>query len=164
MLGQSIHPRAEFIGRTAQLQQASVTGGQGETTEAYFDRKMKTLRSIVNEHTLLIIDNFDVESDDRLEDVLQPPCKQIWTTRTDFSSFGYETVKVGPLEDFEDLVKLMQRIDKAYTTEEDQTAIREIIQLLDCHTYAVSLTAAQMKAGRIKSGKMLAHLAVIDII
>lgn len=142
----------------ANLHQAPATGGQGETTEAYFERKIKTLRSIVNEHTLLIIDNFDTESDDRLEEVLQLPCKQIWTTRTDFSAFGYETVKVGPLDDFEDLVKLMQHIDKVYPAEEDQAAIRDIIQLLDCHTYAVSLTAAQMKAGRIKPLQMLSQL------
>lgn len=224
LLGQSVRPRAEFIGRTAQLQQlhdlltsgenavfltgmggigkseiakayahshpelyttvvfasyetdllhliandqaipvenlhqASAAGGQGETTETYYERKMKALRAIVNEHTLLIIDNFDVESDDRLEEVLQLPCKQIWTTRTDFSAFGYKTVKVGPMEDFEDLVKLMQRIDKVYPGAQDQAAIRDIIRLLDCHTYAVSLTAAQMKAGRIKPVQMLVQL------
>lgn len=140
------------------LQQASATGGEGETTEAYFDRKMKVLRSIVNENTLLIIDNFDVESDPHLEDVLQLPCKLIWTTRTDFSAYGYETVKVGPLENFEDLVTLMQRIDRVYTAPQDQQAIRHIIRQLECHTYAVSLTAAQMKAGRIKPEKMLAQL------
>lgn len=140
------------------LQQTSAAGGHGETTEDYFTRKMKVLRSIVNEHTLLIIDNFDVESDARLEEVLQLPCKQIWTTRTDFSAFGYETVHVGPLDDFEDLVTLMARIDRDYISPEDQAAIREIIRLLDCHTYAVSLTAAQMKAGRIKPRSMLEQL------
>lgn len=140
------------------LQQASATDGQGETTEAYFKRKMNSLRAIVNAHTLLIIDNFDVESDDRLEDVLKLPCKQIWTTRTDFSALGYETLRIGPMDDFEDLVKLMQRVDKVYPTEADRQALREIIHLLDCHTYAVSLTAAQMKAGRIKPQQMLSQL------
>lgn len=140
------------------LQQASATGGEGETTEAYFDRKMKVLRSIANENTLLIIDNFDVESDPHLEEVLQLPCKLLWTTRTDFSAYGYETVKIGPLENFEDLVTLMQRIDRVYTAPQDQEAVRNIIRQLDCHTYAVSLTAAQMKAGRIKPEKMLSQL------
>lgn len=140
------------------LQQSAASGGQGETTEAYFVRKMKVLRSIVNENTLLIIDNFDVESDPHLEDVLQLPCKQIWTTRTDFSSYGYATVPVGPLDDIEDLVTLMGRIDKCYTAPEDQTAIRDIIHLLDRHTLAVSLTAAQMNAGKIKPPKMLEQL------
>jgi tetratricopeptide (TPR) repeat protein len=140
------------------LQQAVASGGQGETTEDYFQRKMKVLRSIVNEHTLLIIDNFDVESDPHLEEVLQLPCKQIWTTRTDFSSYGLAALPVGPLDDIENLVTLMGSVDKIYTAPEDQAAIRDIIGLLDRHTLAVSLTAAQMKAGNIKPRKMLAQL------
>ncbi len=140
------------------LQQAAASGGQGETTEAYFLRKMKVLRSIVNENTLLIIDNFDVEFDPHLEDVLKLPCKQIWTTRTDFSSYGYATISIGPLDNMEELVTLMSRIDKVYTGPEDQTAIRDIIQLLGQHTLAVCLTAAQMSAGRIKPQKMLEQL------
>ena len=140
------------------LQQASATGGDGETTEAYFNRKMKVLRSIVNKNTLLIIDNFDVEFDPHLREVLQLPCRILWTTRTDFSVYGYKTVKIGPLENFEDLVTLMQRIDKVYTTPQEQQAIRDIIRLLDCHTFAVSLTASQMKASRTKPEKMLAQL------
>lgn len=140
------------------LQQASATGGDGETTEAYFNRKMKVLRSIVNKNTLLIIDNFDVEFDPHLREVLQLPCRILWTTRTDFSVYGYKTVKIGPLENFEDLVTLMQRIDKVYTMPQEQQAIRDIIRLLDCHTFAVSLTASQMKASRTKPEKMLAQL------
>ena len=140
------------------LQQASATGGDGETTEAYFNRKMKVLRSIVNKNTLLIIDNFDVEFDPHLREVLQLPCRILWTTRTDFSVYGYKTVKIGPLENFEDLVTLMQRIDKVYTAPQEQQAIRDIIRLLDCHTFAVSLTASQMKASRTNPEKMLAQL------
>lgn len=45
------------------LQQASASGGQGETPEDYYQRKMLVLRSIVDSNTLLIIDNFDVEED-----------------------------------------------------------------------------------------------------
>ena len=140
------------------LQQASATGGQGETIEAYFDRKMKVLRSILNENTLLIIDNFDVESDEHLEEVLQLPCKLLFTTRTDFSDRGYDIVPIGPMENFEDLVTLVQRIDTVYKKPEDLEAVHSIIRMLECHTFAVSLTAAQMKAGYISPVKMLAQL------
>ena len=141
------------------LQQASATGGQGETVEAYFARKMNVLQSIVDQNTLLIIDNFDVESDDHLEDVLQLPCKILLTTRTDFSSYGYYTVNIGPLENFEDLVTLMQQIGKIVRPDaQNLSAIRDIIRLLDCHTFAVSLTAAQMRTGNIRPVKMLAQL------
>lgn len=140
------------------LKQASATGGAGETAEDYYERKMKVLRSIVEKDTLLIIDNFDVENDEHMEEVMQLPCKILWTTRTDFGVYGFDTVKVGPIENFEDLVKLFTKVDKAYTSEEDKNAVRDIIRLLECHTYAVSLTAAQMKAGRIKPVKMLTQL------
>ncbi len=140
------------------LQQASATGGQGETTEAYFQRKMNVLRGILNEQTLLIIDNFDVESDEYLNDVLKLPCKQIWTTRTDFSDFGYVTMPIGPLDNIDDLVNLMTRIDKIYPKPDDQNALREIILLLQRHTLAISLTAAQMKASHISPRKMLEQL------
>lgn len=140
------------------LQQSAASGGQGETTEDYFKRKMDVLRSVVNKNCLLIIDNFDVEFDPHMEEVLQLPCKQIWTSRTDFSIYGYETIHVGPLANTEDLVTLVQRLDKRYTTAENAEAIRQIIALLDYHTLAVSLTAAQMKADSILPGKMLAQL------
>lgn len=140
------------------LQQAAASGGRGETTEDYFKRKMDALRRVVNKNCLLIIDNFDTEFDPCMEEVLKLPCKQIWTTRTDFSIYGYETLKVGPLANTEDLVHLVQRMDRAYATAENQAAIREIIALLDSHTLAVSLTAAQMKADGIPPRKMLEQL------
>ena len=140
------------------LAQATAAGGQAETLPAYFERKMGVLRALTDEHTLIIIDNFDTENDDHLEDVLRLPCRLLWTTRTDFSGFGYETIKVGPMEDFGDLVKLFTRLDRAYTAPGDVQAVEEIIRLLDGHTYAVSLTAAQMKAGRIKPAAMLEQL------
>lgn len=140
------------------LQQASASGGQGETTEDYFQRKMEILRSVVNANTLLIIDNFDVENDPYMEQVCSLPCKQIWTSRTDFSIYGYETLEIGPMANTEDLVTLVQKLDKRYAKPEDQAAIREIIDLLDHHTLAVSLMAAQMKADCILPRKMLAQL------
>ena len=140
------------------LQQASATGGQGETVEAYFERKMKVLRTLVDDSTLLIIDNFDVETDSHLRDVLQLPCKLLWTTRTDFSCYGYQTVKIGPMENFEDLVTLMQSRDRVYTDPAEQAAVYDIIRQLECHTFAVSLTAAQMKVGRIRPSEMLSRL------
>jgi len=145
--------------RVENLKQASAAGGQGESTQDYYDRKMDVLRGLVDEHTLIIIDNFDVEDDEKLADVMDLPCKLIFTSRTDFSSMGMPTVQIGPMDNFEDLFNLFQKIvDKTYTKEEDKQAVRDIIHLLDCHTYAVSLTAAQMKAGFIKPQKMLSQL------
>lgn len=140
------------------LTQACASGGQGETLESYFERKLEALHSITDKNTLLIIDNFDTEEDKRLGDVLGLPCRLLFTTRTDFSLYGYETVKINAMEHFEDLVQLFERIDRTYASPEDQQAVENIIKLLDRHTYAVSLTAAQMKAGHIRPQKMLTML------
>lgn len=140
------------------LSQTSAAGGQGETLQDYYQRKMKVLRAVTSEKTLLIVDNFDVETDPCLSEVLALPCRLLFTTRTDFSPYGYDTVRVGALESLEDLVTLFFRVDRPYADPEDRRTVEEIIRLLDCHTYAVSLTAAQMKAGRIKPAKMLAQL------
>lgn len=140
------------------LMQSSAGGEQGETLQGYYERKMKTLRSIVDEKTLFIIDNFDTEEDEHLEELLQLPCRFLFTSRTDFSPYGYETVKIDVMEHLEDLIQIFERIDRAYSSSEDRQAVVDIIRLLDGHTYAVSLTAAQMKAGRIRPQKMLAKL------
>ncbi len=140
------------------LTQALASGGQAETLQAYYKRKMQVLRAIVDEHTLLIIDNFDVEYDDCLEEVMTLPCRILWTTRTDFSSFGYETVPIGALDHFDDLIRLYEKIDRHYADEAEDSAVEKIIRLLDCHTYAVSLTAAQVKAGHMKPTGMLEQL------
>lgn len=62
------------------------------------------------------------------------------------------------MEHLDDLVRIFERIDRTYSSPEDRKAVEDIIRLLDGHTYAVSLTAAQMKAGRIRPQKMLDKL------
>lgn len=140
------------------FQQASAAGGQGETVEDYYERKLKVLKSLVKKDTLLIIDNFDVEGDDNFEDIYQLNCKIIWTTRTDFSAFGYTTIPVGPIEDIKQLEELYCTVDKNYASEDEKQAIRDIIDLLDRHTLAISLTAAQSKTMRATPSKMLEKL------
>ncbi|MBQ6897065.1 MAG: toll/interleukin-1 receptor domain-containing protein [Oscillospiraceae bacterium] len=140
------------------FRQSAVSGGQGETTEDYYKRKIKLLKTLLKDDSLLIIDNFDVEFDDKFEDVYQLECKKIWTTRLDFSAYGYSTVNIGPIESTEDLEKLYCSIDNRHTAEIEKQAIRDIISLLDRHTYAISLTAAQSMAMHITPSVMLEKL------
>lgn len=141
------------------LSRAVAAGGQAETLDDYYERKMNVLRKIMNRNTLLIIDNFDVEGDDEMDDILSLPCHIIWTTRTDFSSWGFETVLVGPFQEIETLVALYEKIDRPHMEEAEQEAIRKIIELLEYHTFAVSLTAAQAKAAHMKPTQMYEKLS-----
>ena len=149
--------------RVENLSRAVASGGKAETLDDYYERKMDVLQRIMDEDTLLIIDNFDVESDDEMEAVMSLPCHIIWTTRTDFSSFGCETVYVGPFEEIDTLVNLYQKIDRVYKIEKELDAIKKIIELLEYHTFAVSLTAAQERAEHIKPSEMYERLSTEGI-
>ena len=59
--------------------------------------KIKTLRSLVDQRVLLIIDNFDVavDADDYFDELMTFNCKFIFTTLTDFSSvYGGEVQQI----------------------------------------------------------------------
>ena len=61
--------------------------GEQETIEAWYKRKINVFRRIVNERTLLIIDNFDTDNDIRLEDILNCSCHILITTRNNHSDY-----------------------------------------------------------------------------
>ncbi len=134
-----------------------VNGGQVETTESYFARKMEILAELVTPKTLLILDNFDVEEDPLMEEVFQLNCHFLITTRTNFEELGYPCLALEAMDPERDLLPIMERLDRPYKPEE-RDSVLQIIALLDRHTYAISLTASQMKAGHIKPQKMLEML------
>lgn len=132
-----------------------VNGGQTESEEDYFARKLECLNSVVGSETLLIIDNFDTEDDEHLQDIIDLPCNKIFTTRVNFEEMGYPTVFIMTMDPEKELLPLMEKMDHKYLKEEDKGNALRIIQVLDNHTYAVSLTASQMRAGHISPSKML---------
>lgn len=135
-----------------------INSGQTETDEDYYKRKLEMLRRIVDSKTLLIIDNFDTEQDGKLKDILSLGCNKIFTTRVNFEELGYPTVFIRAMDMETVLLPLMEQLDHKYLKPEDRQAALDIIRLLDCHTYAVSLTASQMRAGHIHPKKMLEML------
>lgn len=141
------------------LVRATASGGHGETTEEFYERKMKILNSIMNDRVLLIIDNFDTTYDEKMEEVMDLPCRKIWSTRTDFSPNGLTTIPIHKMEDKDELLKIYFSHDRNYTREEDINAVWKIIQMLDSHTYAVTLISAQAKAAHLKPSQMLEKLS-----
>ena len=132
-----------------------VNGGQSESAEDYYVRKLEALRSVVDKETLLIIDNFDTEEDEHLQDIIDLRCDKIFTTRVNFEEMGYPTVFINTMDPENELLPLMEKLDHKYIKDEDRDKALQIIKVLDNHTYAVSLTASQMRAGHISPSKML---------
>lgn len=140
------------------VNRGGANGGQMETDEDYYTRKMSALESVVNDETLLVIDNFDTQEDTHLEDILNLACDKIITTRVNYEEIGYPTVFINAMNPEAELLPLMERMDHKYIKEADRESALKIIGLLDNHTYAVSLTASQMKVGHIAPAKMLEML------
>ena len=64
----------------------------------YFKRKIEILKQIVTDKDLIMIDNFDVDSDERLETLFCCPCKFIVTSRMDFRDYNYPQITVDRME------------------------------------------------------------------
>lgn len=128
----------------------------GEDRDSWYLRKMNALRSISNDRVLLIIDNFDADYDECLDEFLNVPCKFLFTTRIDHSD--YPTVKVGPIADLEQVKSIFTyHYGKSLSTS-DIKAVEEILTLIDRHTITVELIAKQMRASFIKPARMLEML------
>ena len=85
---------------------ANLQRGEQETLEAWYQRKLNVFWRIVNERTLLIIDNFDTDNDPYLEDILNCSCHILITTRNNHSD--YPVIHVGRIEDIEQVRKIFR--------------------------------------------------------
>lgn len=124
-----------------------------ESNEEYFARKLAILKSIADEKTLFIIDNFDVDNDPNLKEFLLGNYNVIITTRNQHS--GYQTIKIGPINDEEKLFRIFERNYGSSIAEENKEYIRKIFKLIEYHTYAIELIAKQMEASFIEPKEML---------
>lgn len=64
-----------------------------ETDEEFFQRKMQIFRSLTDEHTLLIVDNFDVDGDPDLKLFLEGSHRILFTTRNAHPGYAEISVK-----------------------------------------------------------------------
>ncbi len=119
-----------------------------ETTDS--EEKRRILRNLLDRNVLVIIDNFDVttDEDEYLFDLLELRTNIIFTTRTDFSDTlnGDATqIEVNALgQSF--LFELFSHISRTDITDENEKALKEMFRLVGNNTYAVELLARQITA------------------
>ena len=101
------------------------------------------IKELCDERTLIILDNFDVETDadDYLDDFINNyHCKKIITTRTDFSKL-YKQLDVDALEQ-DDAILLFEKESKwVPKTEDEEKTLDEILKLIGFHTYFTVILA-----------------------
>ncbi len=116
-----------------------------EPVSDYFKKKLKILDKLLTEKDLLIIDNFDVEEDNNLEDILNEcKCKFIITTRFDFRDYNYEQIEVEGMRDSEEALNLFSAYNNEYPTSEKDN-ILNILEIADFHTMMITLLAKYLR-------------------
>lgn len=125
-----------------------------EKSEEFFRRKLELLKTMTNEKTLFIIDNFDVDTDPDLDDFLSGNYHVILTTRN--SHPGYETKFVEAVKNWEDVLKIFtENYGRDITDNNDISCLKEIFSAIYNHTLAIELIAKQMAESSWNPQKML---------
>ena len=110
----------------------------------------KKLRSLLDDKTLVIIDNFDVEIgvDNGLKSLFDTKAHVLISTRTDFSSVysgdKYTQIEITELasNELEQVFLSNAKID--CLKESDKNILYKVFKLIENHTYATELLAKQM--------------------
>lgn len=123
-----------------------------QTDDEYYENKMRILRSVCDEKTLIIVDNFDVDSDENLSDFLEGSHRVIFTTRN--SHRGYPCIKIGPIADEDILFKIFEDNYGDTVSDDDNEWLKKIFELVENHTYMIELIAKQMDASFLSAEEM----------
>ncbi|MBP3371300.1 MAG: toll/interleukin-1 receptor domain-containing protein [Clostridia bacterium] len=131
--------------------------GTMEDDHAFFQRKLQKIQKLCDERTLIIIDNFDVEYDEALPQLLEGKYRLLITTRSDYSR-TYPCIKVGPIDSIENLISVFMQNYQGYEVEEDDPDLVELIELVNRHTYTIELLAQHMENSGQSAGEMIQAL------
>lgn len=140
---------------TEGLPRVYTSEGLLESDRAYFQRKLAYLQQITDRKTLFIIDNFDADEDPDLETFLGGEYAAIFTTRSDFQELGLPVLQLGALDPEKEQMMLFFHYYRRPLLPQSESAVRQILSLVNGHTLAVELIAKYMSRQRIQPDKML---------
>lgn len=124
-----------------------------ESDADFFRRKLQVFRTLADEHTLLIVDNFDVDDDPDLAQFLEGTHKVIFTTRN--AHPGYPSVPVKAIPDMEALLRIFELNYGMPVEAEDCPWLEQLFERIEYHTYTIELLAKQMEASFLTAREML---------
>ena len=125
----------------------------GENENTFYQRKLQQLQILANNKTLVIIDNFDVDSDPEMVKFLEGPYDVIITTRNVHS--GYPSIEITEIKDFDVMKEIFSSNYGESIGKDDIPYLKEIFEHVQYHTYAVELIAKQMAASSLTAKDML---------
>lgn len=122
----------------------------------YFRRKLDILQQIVDERTLLVIDNFDVLSDERLHAVTALPCRILFTSRTAPSAFSLPGIHIPALSP-----AMQEQLFYAYYGDtlppSELPQLEKLLLFLNGHTLSIKLCASYLA----ESGETISSLLAV---
>lgn len=127
-----------------------------ESIDEYFVRKYDYLLKNLTEEDLLIIDNFDVTTDECLDKIMNLPAKIIFTTRIKQGNNYF----VDRIESDDEQLELFNKYYPRTLDEKNTNIVRKIIKLLYGHTLAIKMVASTMRNNRISPQQMLDSLSL----
>ncbi|MBQ6951427.1 MAG: TIR domain-containing protein [Clostridia bacterium] len=153
----------ETIANDRDVSISGMERGESPAEVYYSRRKMPKLEKLVNDRTLLVIDNFDVEWDEKLEDVLALPCKILITTRTDFAD-TFSGIRLNVMEEQNELRDVFANNYKPKKLRDEQLhQVDALIDYLGRHTMAIAIVARQCVSSRLSPAEMLEGLKTSNL-
>ena len=117
-----------------------------EKESDYFERVLDVLRRTTTEKDLILLDNFDVERDDDLEQLLDIPCKILVTTRNrNIKDWNYNEVKIDRMNDEDELWSLFKTYNDNEYDKTETNFISKIMSFADGHTMTVELISKYLR-------------------
>lgn len=108
----------------------------------------RALKKLLNEHILIIVDNFDVSvgEDDFLEQLLRYKSRMIFTSRTDFSSYGgsIQHIEVSNLEEQYLITLFNHECGNRIETTRELLVLKKLIRLINSYTLLIPIMAKQL--------------------
>lgn len=131
--------------------------GVQEDDHSFFVRKLHKIQKLADEHTLIVLDNFDVEHDEALSELMEGRYRLLVTTRYDFSRM-YPCIKVGPIESNKELIRVFMQNYQGCEVDENDTDLIRLIKLVNGHTYTIELLAQHMENSGQTAKEMISAL------
>lgn len=127
-----------------------------KSAEEYFEYKLGALKRIADEKTLLVIDNFDVTEDEKLEELCSGRYAVLFTTRYRDISNRFEQLLLDTIKlDEEMQLELFMAIHKRRLSDDKIEEVKEILKLIDGHVLSIRVVAATMSSNRVAPKEML---------
>ena len=136
----------------------TLSDGTKESDDDFYARKLRKIKELATERTLIILDNFDVTDDKNLEDITDGRYHLLITTRCDYSRTYPATIKIEEISSMAELKKVFFANYKGDEVEEDDERIEELIEAVNRHTYTIELIAQHMENSGQTTDEMLNEL------